>query len=347
MRNAPASESGSRLYDPGHAMLATGLHGPRVTWAGGSSSGTARRGMRTRGAAGRPRGRPAGRLGRRRRRPGPGRTPSYSHVGVAAGRLIADGEADRALLVCGTGIGVAMAAGTVPGVRASVAHDAYSVERLVKSNNAQVLTLAQRVIGLKWPHSVVSGWLDHRFDESSASAPGGGTDRLPAGQRPARSTVGAPATTAATFHDWWSRGPGRRCGRRTVPGAAVRGPAPSVLSRSTPGARWDLGRTSRGVSPGRRRLRGRERGRAIARGRTSSRRRARVSRGRRGRRHRCLRSRPRGRRSSSRGVTDQGDVTFVGESAEESRRGSEPAEALAGSTTECPERSVSAVCRTS
>jgi ribose 5-phosphate isomerase B len=57
----------------------------------------------------------------------------YPDVGVAAGQLVASGEADRALLVCGTGIGVAMAAGTVPGVRASVAHDAYSVERLVKS----------------------------------------------------------------------------------------------------------------------------------------------------------------------------------------------------------------------
>lgn len=95
---------------------------------------------------------------------------AYPHVGVAAGRLVADGSVDRALLVCGTGIGVAMAAGTVPGVRASVAHDAFSVERLVKSNNAQVLTLGQRVIGLELAKTLVSGWLDHHFDESSPSA---------------------------------------------------------------------------------------------------------------------------------------------------------------------------------
>jgi MFS family permease len=57
---------------------------------------------------------------------GPGDDTDYPHVGLAAGRLVASGEADRALLVCGTGIGVAMAAGTVPGVRASVAHDACS-----------------------------------------------------------------------------------------------------------------------------------------------------------------------------------------------------------------------------
>jgi ribose 5-phosphate isomerase B len=94
-----------------------------------------------------------------------------------------------------------MAAGTVPGVRASVAHDAYSVERLVKSNNAQVLTLGQRVIGLELARSLVSGWLDHRFDESSASASKVAAleDYQLAGGRPA-DTVGAPATTAATFH---------------------------------------------------------------------------------------------------------------------------------------------------
>lgn len=94
----------------------------------------------------------------------------YPHIGVAAGQLVASGDADRALLVCGTGIGVAMAASTVPGVRASVAHDAYSVERLVKSNNGQVLALGQRVIGLELARSLVSGWLDYRFDRSSPSA---------------------------------------------------------------------------------------------------------------------------------------------------------------------------------
>jgi ribose 5-phosphate isomerase B len=132
---------------------------------------------------------------------GSGEDTDYPHVGVAAGQLVAAGEADRALLVCGTGIGVAMAAGTVPGVRASVAHDAYSVERLVKSNNAQVLTLGQRVIGLELARSLVSGWLDHRFDESSASASKveALVDYQLGGGRPSL-TTGAPATTAATFH---------------------------------------------------------------------------------------------------------------------------------------------------
>lgn len=95
---------------------------------------------------------------------------AYPHVGVAAGRTIAEGRADRALLVCGTGIGVAMAANKVPGIRASVAHDSFSVERLIKSNNAQVLTFGQRVIGLELARKLAKEWLGHRFDDSSASA---------------------------------------------------------------------------------------------------------------------------------------------------------------------------------
>jgi ribose 5-phosphate isomerase B len=95
---------------------------------------------------------------------------AYPKIGVAAGELVAAGEADRALLFCGTGIGVAMAAGKVAGIRASVAHDSFSVERLVLSNNAQVLTMGQRVIGIELARRLVREWLTYRFDESSASA---------------------------------------------------------------------------------------------------------------------------------------------------------------------------------
>ena len=64
---------------------------------------------------------------------------AYPHVAVAAARMVAEGKADRALLVCGTGLGVAIAANKVPGIRAVTAHDSFSVERSVLSNNAQVL----------------------------------------------------------------------------------------------------------------------------------------------------------------------------------------------------------------
>lgn len=101
----------------------------------------------------------------------PGEEVDYPHVAVKAARLIAKGRADRGLFVCGTGMGVAMAANKVPGIRASVAHDSFSVERLIKSNNAQVLTFGERVIGLELARRLAKEWLGHTFDETSASAP--------------------------------------------------------------------------------------------------------------------------------------------------------------------------------
>ena len=95
---------------------------------------------------------------------------AYPHVAVAAARKVADGSADRALLVCGTGLGMAIAANKVPGVRAVTAHDTFSVQRSVLSNDAQVLCLGQRVIGLELAKTLVREWLDHEFDTTSASA---------------------------------------------------------------------------------------------------------------------------------------------------------------------------------
>jgi ribose 5-phosphate isomerase B len=95
---------------------------------------------------------------------------AYPHVAVRAAQLVADGHADRALLVCGTGLGVAIAANKVRGIRAVTAHDSYSVERAVLSNNAQVLTMGQRVIGLELARRLARQWLEYRFDEASASA---------------------------------------------------------------------------------------------------------------------------------------------------------------------------------
>jgi len=98
-----------------------------------------------------------------------GHTP-YPTIAIAAAEMVARGEVDRALLVCGTGMGVAMAANKVAGVRASTAHDSYSVERLVLSNNAQILTFGQRVIGLELAKRLTAEWLTYRFDDSSNSA---------------------------------------------------------------------------------------------------------------------------------------------------------------------------------
>lgn len=95
---------------------------------------------------------------------------AYPSIAIAAAEKIAGGEADRALLVCGTGLGVAIAANKVPGIRAVTAHDSYSVERSVLSNNAQVLTFGQRVVGIELARRLAREWLEYEFDESSPSA---------------------------------------------------------------------------------------------------------------------------------------------------------------------------------
>lgn len=92
---------------------------------------------------------------------------AYPHVAVAAARLVAEGKADRALLVCGPGLGVAISANKVPGIRAVTAHDGFSVERSVLSNNAQVLCFGQRVIGLELARRLAREWLGYEFDPSS------------------------------------------------------------------------------------------------------------------------------------------------------------------------------------
>lgn len=97
-------------------------------------------------------------------------TTAYPHVAVAAARLVREGRADRALLICGTGLGVAISANKVPGIRAVTAHDPLSVERSVLSNDAQVLCMGARVIGLELARRLVGEWLGYRFDAGSSSA---------------------------------------------------------------------------------------------------------------------------------------------------------------------------------
>ncbi|KAL9113004.1 MAG: hypothetical protein Q9227_002869 [Pyrenula ochraceoflavens] len=100
----------------------------------------------------------------------PNDSKSYPHPAVDAAKKVTAGEADRAFLVCGTGLGVAISANKVPGIRAVTAHDSYSVERAVLSNNAQVLCMGQRVVGPELARKMAKEWLEYRFDEKSASA---------------------------------------------------------------------------------------------------------------------------------------------------------------------------------
>jgi ribose 5-phosphate isomerase B len=94
----------------------------------------------------------------------------YPHIGIAVAEAVARGEATRAILVCGTGIGMAISANKVPGIRATVAHDSYSAERSILSNNCQILAFGARVIGPELAYQLAHHWIGLEFDPASASA---------------------------------------------------------------------------------------------------------------------------------------------------------------------------------
>lgn len=93
----------------------------------------------------------------------------YPDVAVEVAEAVARGDHDRAILCCGTGLGVNITANKVPGVRAAQCHDVFSAERARKSNNAQVLTMGQRVIGPELAKTVVDAWLASEFGGGSSS----------------------------------------------------------------------------------------------------------------------------------------------------------------------------------
>ena len=94
----------------------------------------------------------------------------YADLSAKVGQEIVDGRQDRAILFCGTGIGVCISANKVPGIRAALTHDTYSAERAAKSNNAQIITMGARVIGPELAKAIVDKWLESEFDPKGASA---------------------------------------------------------------------------------------------------------------------------------------------------------------------------------
>lgn len=87
----------------------------------------------------------------------------YPDVAFEVATAIKEGRFDRGILVCGTGIGVAISANKVPGIRAAQAHDTYSAAKAQTSNNAQIVTLGARVVGPELAKSIVSTFLDNTF----------------------------------------------------------------------------------------------------------------------------------------------------------------------------------------
>lgn len=87
----------------------------------------------------------------------------YPEYGAAVGRAVAEGRCDRGMLVCGTGVGIGMAANKVPGVRAAVVHDRFTATMSREHNDANVLCLGARVLDPDHALELAEHWLDVEF----------------------------------------------------------------------------------------------------------------------------------------------------------------------------------------
>lgn len=94
----------------------------------------------------------------------------YPEIGYNLATKIKDGEFDRGILICGTGLGMAMIANKVETVYAGVCHDVFSAERLRKSNDAQVITMGARVIGPELAKTIIDAWLVSEFQGGGSTA---------------------------------------------------------------------------------------------------------------------------------------------------------------------------------
>jgi ribose 5-phosphate isomerase B len=87
----------------------------------------------------------------------------YPDIAEVVAREVAAGNVDRAVLCCGTGLGMAITANKVPGVRAATVTDPHSAERSVKSNNAQVICMGAEVVGPKVADKLIDHWVTSEF----------------------------------------------------------------------------------------------------------------------------------------------------------------------------------------
>jgi len=94
----------------------------------------------------------------------------YAQLADRVASAVLDGTYDRAILCCGTGIGVCLSANKVPGIRAAQTHDTYSAERAALSNNAQIITMGARVIGTELANAIADAFIACTFDPEGKSA---------------------------------------------------------------------------------------------------------------------------------------------------------------------------------
>ena len=94
----------------------------------------------------------------------------YPEIGYNLAKEIQAGNYDRGISICGTGLGMAMIANKVEGVYAGVCHDVFSAERLRESNDAQIITMGERVIGTELAKTIIDAWLLSDFQGGGSTA---------------------------------------------------------------------------------------------------------------------------------------------------------------------------------
>ena len=97
--------------------------------------------------------------------------PIYANVAIAVAEDVAAGRHDRGILICGTGIGVGIAANKVKGAYAATVGDVYQAKRAQLSNNANIMTLGAQVTGIELGKCLVEAYLDAQYEENARSAP--------------------------------------------------------------------------------------------------------------------------------------------------------------------------------
>lgn len=89
---------------------------------------------------------------------------NYPEYGEKVGRAVASGEVDLGILICGTGVGISLAANKVKGVRAVVCSEPYSAKLSKQHNNTNILAFGARVIGIEMAKMIVGEWLNAEFE---------------------------------------------------------------------------------------------------------------------------------------------------------------------------------------
>jgi ribose 5-phosphate isomerase B len=97
--------------------------------------------------------------------------PIYANVALKVAEAVASGKHKRGILICGTGIGMCIAANKVPGAYAALCSDAYSTERSRKSNNANIMTMGAQVIGPELAKTLVTIWMNAEYTPGERSEP--------------------------------------------------------------------------------------------------------------------------------------------------------------------------------